>query len=369
MTGPLLIVAALLAAGAPKEVIDQRAAVEAKLKSQSEALKLLQGKKVSVLGVLDAYDRLGRGYRAVGEALEQDVRTLEAERTVRLFEEKVAAWAVGEEVKKLGPRLRALDRLLRRNPLDALLSAKDFASLVRRARALSTITRGDLRALDRLERSLRAARSAKARLERLDRALAQRRALLAQDQERARKAKAELTDALGWLEAEASQASRVLGELKAADAELTRMIARLSERPATSGFGALKGKLPLPTDGHIEVGYGDVLNPKFNTVTLHKGLDIRARAGTPVRAVAPGKVVFAGWLRGYGNLLIVDQGNGFHTLDAHLARFAKQVGDAVEAGEVLGEVGDSGSLKGAFLYFEIRDKGEAVDPSAWLSVR
>jgi septal ring factor EnvC (AmiA/AmiB activator) len=369
MTASLLIAAVLLAAGPPKEVLDQRAQVEAKLQSQSEALKLLQGKKVSVLAVLDAYDRLAHGYRAVGEALAEEVKALEAERTLQAWQEQVSAKAVAEEVKKLGPRLRSLDRLLRRNPLDALLSAKDFASLVWRARALSTITRGDLAALERLERSLAAARSAKGRLERLDRELSTRRALLAQDLERARKAKVELTDALGWLEAEASQASRVLGELKAADADLARMIARLSERPATSGFGALKGKLPLPTDGHIEVGYGDVLNPKFNTVTLHKGLDIRAPAGTPVRAVAEGRVVFAGWLRGYGNLVIVDQGNGFHTLDAHLARFAREVGEAVKAGDVLGEVGDSGSLKGAFLYFEIRERGEAVDPSSWLSLR
>lgn len=361
-----LVIAVLLAAGAPKEVLQQRATVESKLKAQSAALALLKGQKVSVLGVLDAYDRLAHGYRAYGTYLERQVAALEAERRYRAWEEQIAAHAVDEEVTRLGPRLRSLDRLLRRNRLDALLSAKDFASLVWRARAMGSITRGDLKALDRLERSLGVARAAKETLERLDAELATQKTLLAEDLERARKAKAELTDALNWLDAEASQASRVLGELKAADADLTRMIARMSERPATSGFGALKGKLPMPTEGHIEVGYGNVLNPKFNTVTLHKGLDIRAPAGTPVRAVADGKVVFAGWLRGYGNLVIVDQGNGFHTLAAHLATLARAVGDEVKAGDALGEVGDTGSLKGAFLYFEIREKGDAVDPAPWL---
>jgi len=366
MSATLLLTALLFAAGPPKEVLQQRAAVASKVKSQSAALALLKGQKVSVLAVLDAYDRLAHGYHLYGDYLAQRVQALEQERAFRAWEEQVAVTAVGEEVKALGPRLRSLDRLLRRNRLDALLSAKDFASLVWRARALGTITRGDLKALEQLERSLASARAAKANLSRLDQELSSQRAFLTEDLERARKAKAELTDALNWLSAEASQASRVLGELKAADADLSRMIARMSERPATSGFGALRGKLPMPADGHIEVGYGNVLNPKFNTVTLHKGLDIRAKAGTPVRAVADGKVAFAGWLRGYGNLVIVDQGNGFHTLDAHLATLARAVGDEVKAGDTLGQVGDTGSLKGAFLYFEIREKGEAVDPSPWL---
>lgn len=366
MSASVLFAAWLIAAGPPKEVLQQRAAVESRLKAQSEALTLLKGKKVSVLEVLDAYDRLAQGYRAWGSFLEQRVAALERERAFRAWEEKVSAAAVGEAVKALSPRLRSLDRILRHNPLDALLSAKDFASMVWRARAMGTITRGDLRALDELERTLASARAAERRLQRIDAELSRQKTLLAAELDRARQAKAELTDALGWLDAEARQSARVLDELKAADAELTRMIARLSERPATSGFGALRGKLPMPAEGHIEVGYGNVLNPKFNTVTLHKGLDIRAPAGTPVRAVADGKVVFADWLRGYGNLMIVDQGNGFHTLVAHLATLERQVGETVKAGDELGQVGDTGSLKGAFLYFEIREKGEAIDPSAWL---
>jgi septal ring factor EnvC (AmiA/AmiB activator) len=85
-----------------------------------------------------------------------------------------------------------------------------------------------------------------------------------------------------------------------------------------------------------------------------------------VRAIATGQVVHAGWLRGYGNVLIIDHGGGFHSLVAHLASFARATGESVEGGEAVGTVGDTGSLKGAYLYFEIRQDGEAVDPAAWV---
>ncbi len=86
-----------------------------------------------------------------------------------------------------------------------------------------------------------------------------------------------------------------------------------------------------------------------------------------MHAVAPGKVVFAGWLRGYGNLLILDHGSGYHSLMAHLASVVPTVGAEVQPGEEVGTVGDTGSLKGAYLYFEIRKGGLAVDPAPWFA--
>jgi hypothetical protein len=96
-------------------------------------------------------------------------------------------------------------------------------------------------------------------------------------------------------------------------------------------------------------------------------LDIEAPAGAAVRAVAPGRVVHAGWFKGYGNIVIVDHGEGYHTLVAHLASMRTAMGEDVPAGAVLGTVGDTGSLKGAYLYFELREKGRPVDPRPWLA--
>jgi septal ring factor EnvC (AmiA/AmiB activator) len=114
------------------------------------------------------------------------------------------------------------------------------------------------------------------------------------------------------------------------------------------------------------VGFGRVTDPRFKTVTLQNGVDIAAPAGAPVRAVAAGRVVHAGWFKGYGNLIIVDHGEGFHSLVAHLASMQTAMGEEVAAGAVLGTVGDSGSLKGPYLYFEVRERGRPVDPRVWL---
>ncbi|HET9554652.1 MAG TPA: peptidoglycan DD-metalloendopeptidase family protein, partial [Anaeromyxobacteraceae bacterium] len=137
--------------------------------------------------------------------------------------------------------------------------------------------------------------------------------------------------------------------------------------PRGSGFAARKGRLAPPADGPVAVGFGKVVNPKFNTVTVQNGVDIEAPMGAPVHAVAPGRVVHAGWFKGYGNLVIVDHGDGYHTLVAHLAAMRTAMGEEVEAGTVLGTVGDSGSLKGPYLYFELREKGRPVDPRPWLA--
>ena len=127
-------------------------------------------------------------------------------------------------------------------------------------------------------------------------------------------------------------------------------------------------KLPFPVDrGRIEVRFGRAVDPHFGTVTLQNGVDIRAPLGAPVHAVWDGKVVHAGWFRGFGNLLIVDHGSGIYSLMAHLDQLERAVGDGVHAGEEVGTVGESGSLKGPYLYFELRDGQKPLDPERWLS--
>ena len=161
---------------------------------------------------------------------------------------------------------------------------------------------------------------------------------------------------------------KAMVELQAAQSQLSATVAALPpEKMASTGFALEKGKLPRPVEGPIEVGFGQILNPRFNTVTLQKGVDIRAPEGTPVHALHAGRVVHVGWFQGYGNLLIVDQGDGYYTLFAHLATSGKQVDDLVATGDELGTVGATGSLKGPYLYFEIRRHGQALDPAAWMA--
>jgi septal ring factor EnvC (AmiA/AmiB activator) len=131
-----------------------------------------------------------------------------------------------------------------------------------------------------------------------------------------------------------------------------------------------RGQLPWPIEGRVITGFGFEKNPNFNTVVMNKGVEISPGPGKSlVLAVHPGKVVYADYFQGYGNLLIVDHGMTYYTLYGHCAEFLAAVGDMVRAGQPLAVVGDTGSLKGECLYFELRYKTKALDPLQWLKRR
>lgn len=349
-----------------QDEVTERAAVREQLASQRAALALIESKKVSVLEGVELVEQMVALSRKRVQVLEKELALFRKRVAVAEHEEAVARAVLQQQLQRLSPRLRALYRLTRRQPLEVLLSSRDFSSLVWRARTLEATMKSDLELLRAVRQVARLERQAIRELRRLQSSLDARAAFLKQQVAFAEQQQAALQDVVATLAGEAELTRRVLRELEQADGELTRMIEDLQEGAGATGFRALRGKLPFPTRGTVEVGFGKVVNPRFNTVTVQKGLDIRAPEGTPVRAVADGSVVFAGWLRGYGNLVILDHGGGYHSLMAHLATVTHTVGAEVRAGEEVGTVGDTGSLKGAYLYFEIRKSGRAVDPAPWL---
>jgi septal ring factor EnvC (AmiA/AmiB activator) len=125
--------------------------------------------------------------------------------------------------------------------------------------------------------------------------------------------------------------------------------------------------LPLPVNGPILRGFGQVIDEEFRTKTFYKGVDFGGEAGVPVRAVAAGEVRFAGWFRGYGKIVILDHSEQYFTISGHLESIEVEVGDEVASGEMLGSVGETGSLSGPRLYFEIREGSEALDPVSWFA--
>ncbi len=167
-------------------------------------------------------------------------------------------------------------------------------------------------------------------------------------------------------------------ELENASAQLQGLINRLEReirirakedvfRPVGKGFGALRGKLAFPVEGRILSTFGKNENPKFNTFTVQKGIEIEAPLGAEVRAIHAGRVLYSDWFKGYGKILIIDHGEGYYSLSGHLSALLKNVGDEVRRGETVALAGDTGSLKGPCLYFEIRQRGKPLNPLAWLA--
>lgn len=355
-------------AWAQASVKDERAEVRDRLERQRAAQGLLKSQKGSLLDLLERASRVAKAQTERARLVEGEMRAVR--RRVDLLErqESVAKAALEYQVARLGPRLAAMYRLTRTRALDTLLSAEDFSAMVWRSRALRQVVENDLALLTKVQRAARFHQRVEAQLTSVRAALATRLEAAKREAERAAERRMDFAELLELVQAEQVQAGRVVRELEQSERDLTALIEDMEAPPAASGFGALKGRLPMPTDGRIEVGFGKVVNPKFNTVTVQKGVDIRASQGTPVRAVADGTVAFASWLRGYGNLVILDHGDGYHTVLAHLAEpSGRAIGDKIAGGEVVGAVGDSGSLKGAYLYFEIRQKGVPTDPSVWLA--
>ena len=186
--------------------------------------------------------------------------------------------------------------------------------------------------------------------------------------ESGRRSRAELLDCI---RNDREQHDRALGELESASRELARLVDTLG---STGGAPALdvrmfRGVLDWPADGAVSSGFGNAVHPKFKTVLPHPGLDIDAPDGAPFRSVFDGKVAFAAPLHGYGLTAIVDHGGGILTVYAHAGVLLVAVGDTVSRGQEIGRVGDSGSMRGPYLYFEIREDGKPVDPAAWLRRR
>ena len=153
-------------------------------------------------------------------------------------------------------------------------------------------------------------------------------------------------------------------ELEAVAAKLKQMT-RKTESPK-SGFAELKGSLPMPVDGVVISFFGIEKDIRFATATRNKGIEIESESGVPVKVVSPGEVAFAGWMKGYGNLLVVDHGGGYHSVYAHLDKFTCKVHDQLKGADIVGGVGSGLFSETPSLYFEIRKDGVPEDPLIWI---
>lgn len=192
----------------------------------------------------------------------------------------------------------------------------------------------------------------------------------AEDQEQWNLQRRERSEILAKLERRLSDQSQEMARLREDEQQLQRLIVKLrayvdglkTKIPGNARFGDMKGKLELPSKGQITAQFGQ---PRSMGGVNWDGIFVAAPEGQPVRAVFPGQVIFADWFRGFGLLLILDHGEGYMTLYSHNKTLYKTLGDSVEAGEFVAEVGATGGLRESGLYFELRHNGQPRDPLLW----
>jgi murein hydrolase activator len=179
---------------------------------------------------------------------------------------------------------------------------------------------------------------------------------------------------LGGLRREAEGQKEALQEMLGTERDLQRLVQALASGGTVPpewkvGFERFRGLLPWPVSGKVLVPFGARKSTKFDTLVPHPGLDVAVSLGEPVRAVFDGMVAFSDWFKGYGNLVVLEHAGGFMTVYAHASERLVGRGERVLAGQVIARGGDTGSLEGPKLYFEIWREGKPEDPIPWLTQR
>ncbi len=267
----------------------------------------------------------------------------------------------------LAAHARALYKLGDMSYVRLLLSIDKPSDFFRGYRFVTTLARNDNARVAEFRRDLAALATEKAALEQRTKESIELRGRLqtarrSLDHQRARK-----TDLLTSLVERKETNAAYLDELSQAEGRLQQMLDGLGGAgdPVSVPMGAFRGSLPWPVEGRVLAGFGRRKHPRFDTYTIHNGLEIEAAPGTEVRAVHEGTVAYADRFRGYGLLVVIDHGGKHHSLYAQLGEAVVVQGQAVAAGDAIGTTGDGGG-EGPGLYFEMRYQGRAEDPADWL---
>lgn len=314
-------------------------------------------------------------------------RILKAQAEIQSLEgeiKRLQARGAGQQ-EVLARRLRAMYKLQAQGgALPLILAGEDPMAQAVRLRHLTTLAVVDARLIREYRGTSETLAERKGRVEERRRELASLRARVEEERHEVDREAGRRRVLLAKVRGERAYHERMVGELSEAATRLEALIRELQARqrrvakiplprrgaePPAIGFGALRGNLPWPTDGRIVVAFGEQVHPRFGTRTFKSGIDIEAGEGAGIIAVGAGHVVYTGWFRGYGNLIIVDHGNDYYTLYAHAAEVRVREGDDVRQGQVIGTVGETGSLAGPRLYFEVRYQGRPQDPVEWLRRR
>ncbi|WP_245904615.1 murein hydrolase activator EnvC family protein [Billgrantia lactosivorans] len=275
-----------------------------------------------------------------------------------------------EQVEMLDAQLDALYRLGLTPQLKLLLNQDDPARLDRLQTYLNHLAQARHERLDeiaRLDAELAENRRERQRRgERLDglaEELAERSRELTERMAERERLVAELDARYSDEQSRLARLDRDRDEAELVLERVREELARLERPPPSTEIERTQGDLPWPVQGEVASSYRRDAGVHYN------GILIEAREGTPVEAVHAGRVVFADWMRGFGNLLILDHGDQIMTLYAHLQRFGVEVGEAVTRGDAIGTVGVSGGHSTPALYFEVRRNGDPIDPQAWIARR
>lgn len=348
------------------------------LGERRETAKQLKGREKNLLGQLRETEKNLQLTQRYLNALEKRRRAVASDLGYATTELARTSVQLESDRRRLAWRLREIYKRGRNQDLEYVLSARSFGDLVSRAYYLARVAQEDRNQVLLTTARRTQVEDNKSRLEERKRELDRLRA----ETDRERKALSQLTSErrtlLRKIRSDAKSNEQAAQELERASRRIRGLIDTLEKRrlaaergapgvepPLLGDFGRNRGRLPWPVNGQVARSFGNQKHPRFGTTTFNSGIDIAASFGTPINAVAKGRVEYVNWLEGYGKCAIINHGGGFYTLYAHASEITVTVGKDVAAGETIGRVGDTGSTIGTALHFEIRKGREALNPLEW----
>jgi septal ring factor EnvC (AmiA/AmiB activator) len=371
-----LILAVLFGTGTPSAAEDagnakkQYKSIQNRIQKQKK--KIMKARKVEST-TLDELHKVNRQllkvsrdlrkYRNRLQGIKKDVRRVEAE--MGLIDERIKG---REEWMKR--KLRVMHRHGRyADVLVALGTSEDFSQLLRRWRYLRVLAAHEKEAIEEYRKDLLALKGKQEDYKTLQSRLKKERERVARVEKDLVRDKEKKQKILLSVRKKRSSYDRVLKELLMSSRKVRRVIREASQFGQFKGVGFRKqrGRLLWPVRGKVAIPYGTTKDPRFETPVFRNGIYITAVKGTDVKSVHMGEVVYADWFKGYGQLVIVNHGGGYHSLYANLSEIFLKPRDIIDRGGNIGKVGASGMLERASLYFEIRYKGKALNPRHWLS--
>jgi septal ring factor EnvC (AmiA/AmiB activator) len=336
--------------------------IKKELNLTKEKEKQIQGKEVSVL---ESLHQIESDLAQKGKELKQmEAQLNQMKGRFRHTKDQVHTlnWGMERTKEELSSRLIALYKTGRVAPASFFLTSESYGDLLRLDKYFRVILDSDARLVDTFRYQMALKERYQEELTRDQ--VQQERGIseMAKKKEEIKKAREEKQALLKAIKHQKVVYQKLIGELEERGKELQALIQKLegqkslyaSKQPSIT----FKGKLMPPVHGKV--------------ISLFKekgqnGIEIQAPSGAEVRAVLPGKILYADWFKGFGNMVIIDHGDQTYTVSAYCSQLLKKEGDTVSQGEPIAMVGSAGSLKGPCLYFEIRHRGKPQDPMNWIS--
>jgi len=339
------------------------------LKEQKDKIAELKFEKTDILKNIQELDKeISLNTELINVLRRKKEITNEEKKNIELLMNEIH-YRLQEKREILGNRIREIYIHGPLHPIEVILLSYSFSDALKRIKFLTIIADQDKRVLEEIERLEERLKSQKERIEEKAKTLDEILGEVKNQEIALAKTKQEKNEYLNEIEGESKKAVAMSKEMEKAMEDLEKLIISLSRQESAPGSKYFADKIiKLPVDGIVTGYFGRKVEERYGTVTMNRGVDIEAPWGTGVEAVAPGKVVYSDNFLGYGKLILIQHGEGLVTLYSHLASATVENGTEVQAGDVIGKVGQTGSVKTPTLHFEIRKNGVAVNPFNYINL-